>query len=122
MLKLTFGRLEAFFKGKVGKKRDAALEISSIGRFDSGRPVKVDTTKWHIDRLFFTQSNVTGAAVKMNVCGNPLGGLAISVSWSLDAVEEAMIEAFICKFKQKFQEVLGAEKQQWWVGLVFSPT
>jgi len=112
MLRFIFGRYEAFFKGKIKRKREAGLEISSIGRFDTSKAVHVDSEKWQIDRVVFAQCDViTGAAFKMNVCGDPLGGLAIAVTWGLDAVDVAFIEAFVSKFKQMFQKILEGEKQ-----------
>jgi hypothetical protein len=45
-------------------------------------------------------------AIKLNVYGNPLGGLAIAVMWSLDAMDTAFAEAFILKFRQMLQEIM----------------
>jgi NRPS condensation-like uncharacterized protein len=104
LLKFIFGQYEHFFKDKIGKKREAGLQISNVGRFDS---THAETEKWHIERMIFAQCDVvTGAAIKLNVCGNPSGGLAIAVTWSPDAAENALVEAFISKFKQLLQDVL----------------
>jgi hypothetical protein len=112
MLRFIFGQYEAFFNDKIGKKRDAGLEISNIGRFDPAGAINADLEKWHIDRMIFAQSNVIqGAAIKLNVCGNPLGGLAIAVTWTSVAVGNALAEAFVLKFKQMFQEVVEEEMQ-----------
>jgi len=111
MLKFLFGRFEPFFNDKIGKKREVGLEISSIGRFDPSGDIRADSEKWHIERMILAQCDVvTGAAIKMNVCGNPLGGLAIAVTWGSESVENALVEAFLFKFKQMFQDVL-QEKQ-----------
>jgi len=107
LLKFIFGQYEHFFKDKIGKKREAGLQISNIGRFDSSGVAHTETEKWHIERTIFAQCDViTGAAIKLNVCGNPSGGLAITVTWSPDAAEGALVEAFISKFQQMFQDVL----------------
>jgi hypothetical protein len=106
MLKFIFGQYEAFFKNKINKKREAGMEISSIGRFDPSEAVHANS-QWHIDRVIFAQCDtITGAAIKLNVCGNPLGGFAIAVTWGPDAVEEALVEAFVSNFKQMFQELI----------------
>jgi hypothetical protein len=108
LLMFLFGQYEAFFKGKIGKKREAGLQVSSIGKFDSA----VGTDKWQIDRMIFAQCDVVvGAAIKLNVCGNPLGGLAIAVTWGSDSVENTFVEAFIFKFRQMFKEVIDGEMQ-----------
>jgi len=107
LLRFIFGQYEHFFKGKIGKKRETGLQISNIGQFNS---THAETEKWHIERMIFAQCDaVTGAAIKLNVCGNPSGGLAITVTWSSDAVENALVEEFISKFTQMLQDVL--EKQ-----------
>jgi hypothetical protein len=107
-----FGQFESFWKDKIGKKREAGLEVSSIGPFNPARSVPADSQKWIADRVIFAQSDVgTGAAIKLNVCGNPLGGLAIAVTWGLDAVDAAFVEAFISKFRQMLQEIVEVEKQ-----------
>ena len=91
----------------MGRKRELGLEISNVGRFDPSEGAQGDAKKWHIDWMVFAQSNIViGAAVKVNVCGNPLGGLAISVVWSLDSVEAALAEGFVSKLDQMFLEVI----------------
>jgi hypothetical protein len=107
-----FGKFEGFWKDKIGKKRETGLEVSSIGPFNPARSVHTGSQKWVTDRVIFAQSDVgTGAAIKLNVCGNPLGGLAITVTWSLDAVDAAFAEAFVSKFRQMLQEIVEVEKQ-----------
>lgn len=107
MLRYIFGQFEAFWKAKFGRKREAGFEISSIGRFSPSGCAHADTEKWHIDRVIFAQSDLlTGAAIKLNVCGNPLGGMAIAVAWSLDTVEPALAEAFVSTLKQMFREII----------------
>ena len=110
ILMLIFGQFEAYWKCKIGKKREAGLEISSIGEFDPSGAIHEDS-KWRIERMIFAQSDAgAGAAIKLNVCGNPLGGLAIAVTWSSDAVENSVVEAFVSNFKQMFDEFV-EEKQ-----------
>jgi hypothetical protein len=111
ILMFIFGQFEGFWKAKFGKKREVGLEVSSIGPFNPAS-AHTDPQKWVIDRVIFAQSDVgTGAAIKLNVCGNPLGGLAIAVTWGLDAVDAAFAEAFISKFRHMFQEIVEVEKQ-----------
>ena len=98
MLWFLFGNFKAFWKSKIGEKREAGFETSSVGQFY---------------RVVVAQSDcVTGAAIKLNICGNPLGGLAITVTWSLDSIEAALAGAFVLRFKQMLQEILKGNKEE----------
>jgi hypothetical protein len=103
MLWFLFGNFKAFWKSKIGEKREAGFETSSVGQFYPPEDAHTGLEKWRIDRVVVAQSDcVTGAAIKLNICGNPLGGLAITVTWSLDSVEAALADAFVLRFKQMF--------------------
>ena len=111
MLRILCGQFGAFWKSKMGTKRELGLEVSNVGRFDLSGTAQDDAKKWHIDRMVFAQSNIViGAAIKVNVCGNPLGGLAITVVWSSDSVEAALAEGFVSKLEQMFLEVISGEE------------
>ena len=61
--------------------------------------------------MVFAQFNlVTNVALKLNVCGNPVGGLAITVVWSSDSMEAALAEAFVSKLGQMFLEVISEDR------------
>jgi hypothetical protein len=106
ILKLLFGQFEGFWKDKIRKKREVGLEISNIGPFNPARGVHPDSQKWFIDHVIFTQLDVgTGVAINLNMCKNPLGELAIAMTWSLDAMNTAFTKAFILKFRQMLREI-----------------
>jgi hypothetical protein len=50
---------------------------------------------WSIGKMAFAQwDSVVGAALKINVVGNPLGGIAITVTWGGGCMEDSMAESF----------------------------
>lgn len=109
MLKFIFGQYELFYRDKVGKKRDGGLEISNIGKFDIAEVTDSNSADtWTVDRVTFAQFNrVIGAAIELNVVGTPSGGLTVTVVWSSETVEDALVEVFIPKFREAFYEILG---------------
>ncbi|KAG6853896.1 hypothetical protein C0991_000361 [Blastosporella zonata] len=99
MLKFLFGKYDAYFQGKLGRKRPAGLEVSNVGRFD----VQIDSSNgqmWSIGRMAFAQCDVVvGAALKMNVVGDALGGITISLIWGANSVSDAFANAFAANFE-----------------------
>ncbi|KAG5649588.1 hypothetical protein H0H81_002980 [Sphagnurus paluster] len=73
MLKFLFGKYEAFFKGKLGKKR------------------------------------LGGPALKMNMVGDPTGGITITFTWGDDSLPCSFVEEFICDFRDGVEELLNSE-------------
>ncbi|KAF8889283.1 alcohol acetyltransferase [Infundibulicybe gibba] len=105
MLTFLFGKYESFFKGKLGTKRQGGLECSNLERVDLGN----DATKgdWSIIRVIFAQCDVVvGAALKVNMAGDPLGGLTVAVTWGDDAVERSLVESFVVQLQDRFTAVI----------------
>ncbi|KDQ61358.1 hypothetical protein JAAARDRAFT_66485 [Jaapia argillacea MUCL 33604] len=119
LLKFLFGDYEGFFRDKVGKKREGGLELSNVGSLSPSpttapspptttSPTTVPcptqpSTQWQIHKVYFTQNDVVcGAALKMNVVGDGLGGVNVGVSWG-----EGLGEEFVRRFREAFAFVLG---------------
>lgn len=107
MLKYLFGKYDAYFQGKLGQKRRAGLEISNVGRFDATSGSSGKQQRWSIGRMAFAQCDVVaGAALKMNVVGDSLGGMTISIIWGAHSVSDAFADAFIANFKNGIEKLL----------------
>ncbi|KAG5647513.1 hypothetical protein DXG03_009450 [Asterophora parasitica] len=105
MLKFLFGKYDEFLKGKLGKKRQGGIEISNVGRFDVQAQYEGPT--WSIGRTVFTQCDATlGSALKLNVAGDPRGGVTISVSWGEGAISNSLAENFTSGFRDGIEGLL----------------
>lgn len=94
-IKLVQGRLDRFFTGKVGKRREASMELSNVGRFAAEVDEKTDG-QWRIGETYFAQDNrYMGAALKVNTVGTPSGSVNISVTWGENVVDNALATAFV---------------------------
>ena len=97
MLKYLFGNYVAFFKGKLGNKRQQSLELSNLGLFEGmeGRS-QTSSGEWSIRDMAFAQcDSVVGPALKMCVVGSPAGGIGITVTWGEGSVENSIAESFV---------------------------
>lgn len=100
VLKYLFGKERAFFRGLEGKKRNAGLELSNIGKFDASTG---SNDKWRITQIVFAQCDaVGGSAIKVNVAGDPDGGLSLAVTWREESIESQFVESFIYQFRRVF--------------------
>ncbi|KAH9838356.1 alcohol acetyltransferase [Rhodofomes roseus] len=98
---------EDYHKNKLGKKRETTFEISNVGRFPAGTSAEPGLLKWTLDDVYFTQSSPSsGAAIHMNVAGDPAGGVGISVTWAESAVDDSFGEAFFTALKEGLEEVV----------------
>ncbi|KAF8889284.1 alcohol acetyltransferase-domain-containing protein [Infundibulicybe gibba] len=92
-------------QGKARDEETGGLECSNLGRVDLGN----DMTRgdWSITRVIFAPcSVVVGSALKVNMAGDPLGGLTVSVTWSDDAVERSLVESFVVQLQDRFNVVI----------------
>ncbi|KAG6909330.1 hypothetical protein DXG01_000930 [Tephrocybe rancida] len=106
MLKYLNGKYDAFFRGKLGKKRGAGIEISNVGRFEVKRGSSDEQT-WSIGRMVFAQCDVVqGAALKLSVVGDALGGITMSVIWGAGSVSDGFAEGFIANFRSGIEKLL----------------
>ncbi|KAI0656906.1 alcohol acetyltransferase [Cubamyces menziesii] len=103
VMKALIGSRENYSLGLLGKKRETTVEISNLG---AAKPVQPTpgvsaTPKWTIPEAVFAQADsTTGAAFKFNVVGAPAGGLGISVTCGLEAVDEEFAEKVIDAFAE----------------------
>ncbi|KAJ7722968.1 alcohol acetyltransferase [Mycena metata] len=105
MLYLLFGDVAPFFRGMLGKKRGGTFEISNAGRVTSG--THAGAGPWRIERMVFAQSDlVVGAALKINVIGDPTGAVNIALTWGEDAIDEAVVEDFAAQFQDGLRALI----------------
>ena len=104
MLKYLYGDYIGYFQGKLGHNREGSLELSNLGPFGGVAP---GDGEWSIGKTAFAQcDSVVGSALKMNVTGNPLGGIAITVTWGVGSVDEPVAESFVAGLQRDFMELL----------------
>ncbi|RDB23657.1 Uncharacterized protein C18B11.03c [Hypsizygus marmoreus] len=105
MLKYLFGRYSAYLEEKLGKKRQGGFELSNLGRFNAGESKTGD--RWSIGKVVWAQGDATtGAAIKLNVVGDALGGVAMSVTWGDGAIADNLAESFVSNFDDALRNLL----------------
>ncbi|KAG5340286.1 hypothetical protein C0989_002302 [Termitomyces sp. Mn162] len=105
MLSYLNGKYDKFFQGMLGKKRAAGFELSNVGRFGFEKS-SADGPKWSIGHMVFAQCDVVvGAALKLNVVGDALGGITISVIWGAGSVSDVFADQFVTKFKDSIEKL-----------------
>ena len=93
-------------KRKLGKngRRSGALQSWSVGYKNGWFPGCGD---WFIGKMAFAQcDSPAGTALKINVVGNPLGGIAITVTWGEGYIEDCMAELFVAGLERWFVELV----------------
>lgn len=94
--------IAAVFKSMVGTNRDAAFEISNLGRFPDDGQTKAEA-QWCIGRMAFSRSAVAfGAALTTSVISGADGGLTIGFSWQECVVDNAFVNNVIGRFREGF--------------------
>jgi len=99
----------AVFTSLLGTTRDAAFEISNLGRFhdasaDNVRCGNDDAAHWRIGRMMFSRSAVAfGAAVTTSVVTGADGGLSVGFCWQDGVVESGLVEAIMTGCKERFE-------------------
>jgi hypothetical protein len=98
-LKYLFGRYEAFLTSKLGKNREVGIEVSNLGAFRSDEPSQAQKSAiepmWSIGKMVFAQNDgVQGAAIKVNVAGDPLGGINVAVTSGQGALPDELLDKF----------------------------
>ncbi|KAI4643879.1 uncharacterized protein J4E79_011151 [Alternaria viburni] len=88
------------FTSLVGTKRDAAFEISNLGRFHDPSAHDLrhgdDAAHWRIGRMVFSRSAVVfGAAVTTSVITGADGGLSVGFCWQDGVVERSVVEQVV---------------------------
>ncbi|KAI4940319.1 hypothetical protein J4E86_010953 [Alternaria arbusti] len=91
----------AVFTSLLGTTRDAAFEISNLGRFhdpsaDLLRCGDDDPAYWRIGRMVFSRSAVAfGAAVTTSVVTGADGGLSVGFCWQDGVVGSSIVEQVV---------------------------
>ncbi|KAJ7303521.1 alcohol acetyltransferase-domain-containing protein [Mycena albidolilacea] len=104
MLGFIQGKYAPYMKRQLGTKRETGFCISNVGRV---QPPSVGG-KWTIGRTIFGQCDVvTGAALSINMTGDPTGALNVAFTWGETSLETSFVEAFITSLQKGFGEVIG---------------
>ncbi|CBX92507.1 hypothetical protein IAQ61_006104 [Plenodomus lingam] len=86
----------AAFKSMVGGNREAAFEVSNLGRFMDNAA----DGQWRIGRMVFSRSAVVfGAAVTTSVVSGGDGALTVGFSWQEGVVDDSFVDAVIGRVK-----------------------
>ncbi|KAJ7785872.1 alcohol acetyltransferase [Mycena metata] len=103
LLYLLFGNVAPYFRGMLGKKRGGTFEVSNTGRVSVGK----HAGPWRIERMVFAQSDpIVGAALKINVIGDPTGAVNIALTWGKDSIDEAAVESFAAQFQDGLRALI----------------
>ncbi|KAJ7641010.1 alcohol acetyltransferase [Roridomyces roridus] len=90
----------AVMRGSLGGRRSQGLRISNVGRFVVGVE---GPSEWSLGECFFGQcDSVVGAAMTMNVVGDPSGALHLTIVWGDKSLDTAFVEGFIELFNESF--------------------
>lgn len=110
VIKYLYGKYESFFHGQLGSKRPGGIELSNLGPWKvlPGETSQNATSDgWKIQKLYFAQNDALfGAAMKINVAGDPEGGVGICFTWSETALDDGMARAFLANFKQNLEQLI----------------
>ncbi|KAJ7117637.1 alcohol acetyltransferase [Mycena epipterygia] len=103
MLMFLFGNIAGYFRGQLGRKRDATFEVSNVGRVADA----AGAGPWRIGQMAFAQCNVVvGGALKLNAIADPTGALNVTLTWGDDAIERALVETFVTQFQDGFRMLI----------------
>ncbi|KAK7025011.1 alcohol acetyltransferase [Favolaschia claudopus] len=100
-----FGNIAPFFQNSMGNKRNAAFEISNVGRIPD--PTAHGLGPWRIDRMVFAQSDlVVNAALKVNVIGDPTGAVHVTLTWGEAAIDRNLVDSFAVQFQEGVRSLI----------------
>lgn len=103
MIYLIASNIAGFMKGMLGGKRRATFEISNTGRV----PAVEGAGPWRVERMVFAQSDlVVGAALKINVTGDPTGAVTVALTWGEAAIDGEVVESFAAQFQEGLRALL----------------
>jgi hypothetical protein len=106
MLKNLYRNYVAYFRTKLGSKREGRLELSNVGIFGGGECASAGDAKWSIGKMAFAQCvSIVGSALKINDIGDPIGGMAVTVTCGEARIEDSMVESFVSGFERGFMEL-----------------
>ncbi|KAJ7176887.1 alcohol acetyltransferase-domain-containing protein [Mycena filopes] len=106
MMRILCGQFVPFMNAHLGAKRDLGFCVSNLGRVQVPAGVEGEG-KWSIGKTMFAQCDVAiAAALNINVCGDPDGGLNVTFSWGKDCVDAGMVERFIAGFGEELRRII----------------
>ncbi|EUC41353.1 hypothetical protein COCMIDRAFT_106369 [Bipolaris oryzae ATCC 44560] len=92
----------AVFKSMIGAPRDAAFEISNIGKFPGS--TGDEDAKWRVGRMAFSRSAVAfGAPLNTSVVSGADGGLTIGFCWQEGVLNEGFVDEVVKGFGGYFE-------------------
>ncbi|KAJ7303518.1 alcohol acetyltransferase, partial [Mycena albidolilacea] len=101
MLRWIFGQFVPYMRSHLGAKREAGFCISNVGRI---QPPSAEG-KWTIARTMFAQCDVViGAALILNLTGDPTGALNMAFTWGDIPLEASFVEAFITGLQEGLEQ------------------
>ncbi|KAF7327825.1 hypothetical protein MKEN_00362300 [Mycena kentingensis (nom. inval.)] len=105
MLGFLEGKLNNYFRGKLGKKRDLGYLITNLGRWPAEEE-KVDDARWTLANMVFAQCDVpVGAAFKCCIVGDPSGAVNIAFVRG-DGIDGEFMEQLISLFEEEVSRLL----------------
>ncbi|KAF7311436.1 hypothetical protein MKEN_01045800 [Mycena kentingensis (nom. inval.)] len=103
MLGLLFGQYKMFFEDKYGKKREAGILLSNLGRWTAPKAVE---GKWRLDKMVFAQCDVVvGAPFSCNVVGEPNGAVNLAFAWG-NGIEDEFMEKLVPLFEAEVAKLI----------------
>lgn len=87
-----------------GPKLDLKGQASSPS--PTPTPAPVPRPKWRIASTAFAQNNgILGPALKLNVVGGGDGSVSVCITWHVDALDDALAEAFVVRFREGLESL-----------------
>lgn len=102
----TIPDISAIFTSIVGKSRDAAFEVTNVGRFSSAATSerKADIC-WQLGKVLLSRSSlVSGAAITISIATGGDGSMTVGFSWQEGVVEDGLVRELIEEVKKYFED------------------
>ncbi|KAJ6534685.1 hypothetical protein DFH09DRAFT_1092010 [Mycena vulgaris] len=97
------GNAAGFLRGLLRRKRGGTFEISNAGRVGAA----AGAGRWRIGHMASAQcSIVVGAALVLNIIGDPTGAVSLTLAWGEDDIAEPLVDTFAAQFEDTFRTLL----------------
>ncbi|KAM5450604.1 Alcohol acetyltransferase [Microsporum audouinii] len=102
----TIPDVSAVFASMLGKPRDAALEVTNVGRFSSSATGNTaDAPLWQVGKVILSRSSlVAGAAVTASVATGENGSMTLGFSWQDGVVQDGLLCSISQGVKKYFEK------------------
>ncbi|RAR00803.1 carboxypeptidase s [Stemphylium lycopersici] len=88
------GNQHRFWRGKIGKERTDALEVTNVGRWKA--KAEEEKGEWRVGRVVFTQDcAVLGPAMALSVVTGGDGCLVLAIEWREGIVEKEVMQRVV---------------------------